>query len=166
MRYSLEHWELLCECSWGEIYVVNTGHLEIPILSLHTTLQAKHRHSLRVHLRNLPHLVNVGLLLLELREGRLDFGNDLIIIGSTVWKASGEVEAWNVYGGRRWGDYHFGWWWGGGAWGWTRWSWSWRRTSGFLLWLDLDRETKRGRNRVKRCWRSCLSVNPMGTSVW
>lgn len=95
-----------------------------------------------MHLRYLPHLVNVGLLLLELGEGCLDFGNDLVIVGRAVWKACWEVEAWNVYGGRRRGDHHFGWRRGGGARGrgGRSWSWRWRRTSGFLLWLDLDRE--------------------------
>lgn len=30
-----------------------------------------------------------GPLLFELDEGCLDFGNDLVIVGSTVWKACG-----------------------------------------------------------------------------
>lgn len=74
--------------------------------------------TIHMHLCYLPQFINVSFLLLELCEGCLDFGNGLIIVGCTVWKAFGEVEAWNVYGGG-WGSGHyFGWRRAGRPWGW------------------------------------------------
>lgn len=105
-----------------------------------------------MHLRYLPHFINVSFLLLKLCEGCLNFGNGLVIVGCTVWKTFGEVEAWNVYGGG-WGrGHHFGWRRTGWPWGWRggcRCK-NWRRCSRFLLRLDLLRRRERDNKRKNK----------------
>lgn len=131
----------------GKAFIIKAINPKTQEKSVHTLWliqQATDLELIYTYLRYLPHFIYVGFLLLKLGEGRLNFGNGLVIVGSAVWKAFGEIEAWNVYGGWRSG-HHFGRWRAGRPRGWrggcrcNRW----RRRSRFLLWLNLLRHDER-----------------------
>lgn len=98
---------------------------------------------------NFAHFIYVGLLLLELCEGRLDGRDGSVVVGRRARgrEPTGIVEPGNVDGGGRWGEYHRGGRRAGGAWcgggcgqgrgrGWWRCAW-------LLLWFGLDLQERR-----------------------